>query len=136
MMFSRMYAHSSAKKRTTKGQKGRRFGWKREGHDTRSTTKRQSKETSNKRTGVQQNVVDAIVVQDPKHYGDAIKIDHRKQWLTAMTNELDALKSNDVWTVVMPPKGAHVLQNKWFYKIKRYKRRHRAVQGSFGRLRK
>ena len=48
-----------------------------------------------------------------------------------MTEALDALRSNDVWTVVIPPKGAHVLHNKWVYKnktdangdIERYKAR-------------
>ena len=41
------------------------------------------------------------------------------------------MKSNEVWTVVVPPKGAHVLHNKWVYKkktdangdIERYKAR-------------
>ena len=67
---------------------------------------------SNEGSGVQQNVVNAIIVQNPKHYEEAIKSDHRKQWLTAMAEELDALKSNDVWTIVMPSESAHVLHNK------------------------
>ena len=58
------------------------------------------------------------MVQDPKHYGETVKGDHREQWQTAMTEEMDALKSKDVWTVVMPPKGAHFLHNKWVYKTK------------------
>ena len=36
-----------------------------------------------------------------------------------MTEELDALKANNVWTVVVPPKDAHVLYNKWVYKTKK-----------------
>ena len=35
-----------------------------------------------------------------------------------MAVEMDALKSNDVWKVVVPPKNAHVLHNKWVYKNK------------------
>lgn len=35
-----------------------------------------------------------------------------------MTEELDTLKSNDVWTIVVSPEGAHVLQNRWVYKTK------------------
>ena len=35
-----------------------------------------------------------------------------------MTEELDALKSNDVWTIVIPPKSVHVLHNKWVHKTK------------------
>ena len=74
--------------------------------------------------GVQEDVVNAIEVQHPKHYGEAIKNVYRKKWLTAMTEELDALKSNDVQTVVMPPKGAHVLHNKWVYKTRTDANRH------------
>uniref|UniRef100_A0AAV1TPL2 Reverse transcriptase Ty1/copia-type domain-containing protein n=1 Tax=Peronospora matthiolae TaxID=2874970 RepID=A0AAV1TPL2_9STRA len=43
---------------------------------------------------------------------------NRDQWLTAMTEELDELNSNDVWKIVMFPRGAHVLHNKWVYKTK------------------
>ena len=62
--------------------------------------------------------INAIVVQDPKHYGEATKSEYRKQWLTLMTEDLDALKPNDVWTVVMPPKGVHALHNKWVFENK------------------
>ena len=58
------------------------------------------------------------MVQDTKHNGEAVKIDHREQLLTAITEELDALKSNYVWTVVIPPNFAHVLHNTWVYKTK------------------
>ena len=54
---------------------------------------------------------DAIMVHDLNPYEKAIKSGHRKQWLAAMTEVLDALKLNDVWTVVMPPKSVHVLHN-------------------------
>ena len=46
--------------------------------------------------GVQKDVVNAIEVQHPKHYEEAIMNDHRKKWLTVMTKELNTLKSNDV----------------------------------------
>ena len=35
-----------------------------------------------------------------------------------MTEELDALKANDVWEIVVPPGNAHVLHYKWVYKTK------------------
>ena len=108
----------SAKKRVTKGRKGGRSGWTRERHGTRSTSKKQATEASNEGLSNQQDVVNAVMTQDPKHYGEAVKSDHRKQWNVAMTEELDALKANDVWTIVVPPKGAHVLHNKWVYKTK------------------
>ena len=53
------------------------------------------------------------MMQDPKNYEEAIKSNHRKQRLTAMIEALDALQSYDVWTVVLPPKGAHVLHINW-----------------------
>ena len=48
-----------------------------------------------------------------------------------MTEELDFLKANDVWEVVVLPRKAHILHNKWVYKtrtnangdIERYKAR-------------
>ena len=64
-------------------------------------------------------MVNAIMVQHPNHYWEAVKGDHREQWLTAMTEELDALKSIKVWSVVIHPKDAHVLHNKWVYKTKK-----------------
>lgn len=108
----------SAKKRVTNGRKGGRSGWTRERHGTRSTSKKQATEASNEGLSNQQDVVNAVMTQDPKHYGEAVKSDHREQWNVAMTEELDALKANDVWTIVVPPKGAHVLHNKWVYKKK------------------
>ena len=45
---------------------------------------------------IKQDVVCAVMVQDPKHCGEAIRSDHREQWSTDMTEELDALKFDDV----------------------------------------
>ena len=47
-----------------------------------------------------------------------MKSDHRDQWRVAITEELDALKKNDVWQIVVPPRNAHVLHNKWVHKTK------------------
>uniref|UniRef100_A0AAV1UA53 Reverse transcriptase Ty1/copia-type domain-containing protein n=1 Tax=Peronospora matthiolae TaxID=2874970 RepID=A0AAV1UA53_9STRA len=57
------------------------------------------------------DVVNAVIEQDPKHFGEAMKSKHRNQWQMAMTGELDALKANDVWEIVVPPGNAHVLHN-------------------------
>ena len=64
------------------------------------------------------DVVNAAIAQDPKHYGEAVKSKHHQEWKIAMTEELDALKAKNVWTVVVPPKDAHDLHNKWVYKTK------------------
>ena len=53
---------------------------------------------------------------DPKNYGQAMKSEQRKKWLTAMSKGLQAL--NGVWLVVVPPNKSHVLHTKWVYKTK------------------
>ena len=60
-----------------------------------------------------------------------MKSEHRDKWSVDMTDELDSLKANGAWQVVVPPGNTHVLHNKWVYKtrtnangdIERYKAR-------------
>ena len=106
------------KKRLAKNHKGRWSVWTRDQHRTRSTSKRDIKEALTEQPVDRHDVVNAVIVQDPKYYGEAINSDHREQWQVAMNEELDPMKSKDVWTVVVPPKGVHVLHNKWVYKMK------------------
>lgn len=40
------------------------------------------------------------------------------EWRQAMTLELDALKSNDTWSVVPLPTDKHTIGCKWVYKVK------------------
>ncbi|KAL0294206.1 UNVERIFIED_CONTAM: hypothetical protein Scaly_3126700 [Sesamum calycinum] len=40
------------------------------------------------------------------------------KWLEAMTSEMDSMGSNQVWTLVDPPKGARPVGCKWVYKRK------------------
>uniref|UniRef100_A0AAV1VL46 Reverse transcriptase Ty1/copia-type domain-containing protein n=1 Tax=Peronospora matthiolae TaxID=2874970 RepID=A0AAV1VL46_9STRA len=105
-------------KRAKQVRKGRKSTWTRERHGTRSTTSIQPKviEVDTSVDGC--DIVNAIVEQDPKHYGEAMKSGQRDQWQVAMTEELDALEANDVWKIVVPPRNAHVLHNKWVYKTK------------------
>ena len=51
---------------------------------------------SNEDTTGARDVVNAVIAQDPKHYGEAVKSKHHQEWKIAMTEELDALKANDV----------------------------------------
>ena len=89
------------------------------------------KGTIDKTSAENRDIVNVVIGQDTRHYGKAMKGKHRDQWIVAMTEELDALKSNDVWKIVVPPKGAHVLHNKWVNKTKNgFKRRHQSIQGS------
>ncbi|KAL0413160.1 UNVERIFIED_CONTAM: Retrovirus-related Pol polyprotein from transposon RE2 [Sesamum radiatum] len=40
------------------------------------------------------------------------------KWLEAMKSEMDSMGSNQVWTLVDPPKGAKPVGCKWVYKRK------------------
>nr|CCA19666.1 hypothetical protein PITG_05283 [Albugo laibachii Nc14] len=55
---------------------------------------------------------------DPKNYGEAMMSQGKHKWVTAVSEELDALEENGVWEVVTPPIGSHVLHNKWVFKTK------------------
>uniref|UniRef100_A0AAV1V1Z5 Uncharacterized protein n=1 Tax=Peronospora matthiolae TaxID=2874970 RepID=A0AAV1V1Z5_9STRA len=105
-------------KRAKQVRKGRKSTWTRERHGTRSTTSSQPKVVEVHTSVDGCDIVNAIVEQDPKHYGEAMKSGQRDQWQAAMTEELDALEANDVWKIVVPPRNAHVLHNKWVYKTK------------------
>ncbi|KAL0448776.1 UNVERIFIED_CONTAM: hypothetical protein Slati_1434000 [Sesamum latifolium] len=43
---------------------------------------------------------------DPKTYGEAMSDIDSDKWLEAMKSEMDSMGSNQVWTLVDPPKGA------------------------------
>ena len=47
-----------------------------------------------------------------------MKSEQREKWLTAMSEELQALEDNGVWLAVVPPNKSHVLHTKWVYETK------------------
>ncbi|KAL0408435.1 UNVERIFIED_CONTAM: Retrovirus-related Pol polyprotein from transposon RE2, partial [Sesamum radiatum] len=55
---------------------------------------------------------------DPKTYGEAMSDINSDKWLEAMKFEMDSMGSNQVWTLVDPPKGARPVGYKWVYKHK------------------
>ncbi|KAL0355705.1 UNVERIFIED_CONTAM: hypothetical protein Sradi_4017400 [Sesamum radiatum] len=55
---------------------------------------------------------------DPKTYGEAMSDIDSDKWLEAMRSEMDSIGSNQVWTLVNPPKGARPVGCKWVYKRK------------------
>ncbi|KAL0445486.1 UNVERIFIED_CONTAM: hypothetical protein Slati_1676500 [Sesamum latifolium] len=55
---------------------------------------------------------------DPKTYREAISDIDSHKWLEAMKSEMDSMGSNQVWTLVDPPKGARPVGCKWVYKCK------------------
>lgn len=52
---------------------------------------------------------------EPSHYYQAV---YDPRWVKAMDNELQALESNNTWTLVPLPAGKKVVGCKWVYKIK------------------
>ncbi|KAL0434149.1 UNVERIFIED_CONTAM: hypothetical protein Slati_2749200 [Sesamum latifolium] len=55
---------------------------------------------------------------DPKMYGEAMSDIDSDKWLEAMKSEMDSMGSNQVWTLVDPPKGVRPVGCKWDYKRK------------------
>ncbi|KAL0404281.1 UNVERIFIED_CONTAM: hypothetical protein Sradi_2068900 [Sesamum radiatum] len=55
---------------------------------------------------------------DPKTYGEAMSDIDSDKWLEAMKSEMDSMGSNQVWTLVDPPKGVRPVGCKWVYKCK------------------
>ena len=43
----------------------------------------------------------------------------QKEWIGAMSSEMDSLHDNDVWDLVELPKGQKVVGSKWVFKLKR-----------------
>lgn len=41
-----------------------------------------------------------------------------EKWRIAMKEEMESLRQNKTWTLVNPPTGTKILENKWVYKVK------------------
>ncbi|KAK1414482.1 hypothetical protein QVD17_30227 [Tagetes erecta] len=54
-------------------------------------------------------------VNEPKSFKEAMQ---DKNWRDAMQREIKALEENGTWTLETLPKGKHVIDSKWVYKIK------------------
>ncbi|KAL0378347.1 UNVERIFIED_CONTAM: Copia protein [Sesamum radiatum] len=55
---------------------------------------------------------------NPKTYGEAISDIDSEKWLQAIKSEMDSIGSNQVWTLMDPPKGVRPIGCKWVYKCK------------------
>ncbi|KAL0439089.1 UNVERIFIED_CONTAM: hypothetical protein Slati_2391900 [Sesamum latifolium] len=55
---------------------------------------------------------------DPKTYGEAMSDIDSDKWLEAMKFEMHSMGSNQIWTLVDPPKGIRPVGCKWVYKRK------------------
>ncbi|KAL0378524.1 UNVERIFIED_CONTAM: hypothetical protein Sradi_3157900, partial [Sesamum radiatum] len=54
----------------------------------------------------------------PRTFGEAMSDIDSNKWLEAMKSEMDLMGSNQVWTLVDPPKGVRPVGCKWVYKHK------------------
>jgi len=47
-----------------------------------------------------------------------MRSDHSLKWLIAMEDEMESMRSNEVWDLDYIPKGAKIVGYKWVYKTK------------------
>ena len=83
----------------------------------RSTRGRKSAIPSDYIVYLQEN--DIGVENDPETFSQAISCNESELWYNAMKDELDSMKSNEVWDLVELPKGVQAIGCKWVYKTKR-----------------
>ena len=55
----------------------------------------------------------------PNNYNQAINCEDKEKWIEAMNDEMDSMKSNQVWELVEKPKDVKVVSTKWIYTIKK-----------------
>ena len=96
----------------------RSTGWTRDRHVTRSISKKSDESNAETKGEEDQDIVSIVTEPDARNYGEAVRSTSKDKWRVAMTEELNALESNGVCTVVVPPENSHVLHNKWVFKTK------------------
>ena len=85
---------------------------------TRSISKKSDESNAETKGEEDQDIVSIVTEPDARSYGEAVRSTSKDKWRVAMTEELNALESNGVCTVVVPPENSHVLHNKWVFKTK------------------
>ena len=56
---------------------------------------------------------------EPRNINEALNCPNKEKWIYAMKEEMESMKSNQVWELVDLPKGRRAIGNKWVLKIKR-----------------
>ena len=57
--------------------------------------------------------------KEPKNVNKALSGPKAKEWIKAMKEEMESMKTNQVWDLVDLPPGRRSIGNKWIFKIKR-----------------
>ena len=55
---------------------------------------------------------------EPKCYDEAVQVDTKIQWESAMKDEMESLLKNKTWDLCKLPTGKKALQNNWVYRLK------------------
>jgi hypothetical protein len=56
---------------------------------------------------------------EPRSYDEAMSSTTCNEWMTAMKNEMESMRTNQVWELVDLPSGRKSIGNKWVLKVKR-----------------
>ena len=73
-----------------------------------------------KRFGYEDQVSFALLIStdDPTNFQEAITIQKKDRWMTAMAEEIESLQKNQTWELVHLPKDKKAIGCKWVYKRK------------------
>ena len=56
---------------------------------------------------------------EPKTVQEALSSSVSDEWMKAMNDEMESMRTNQVWDLVDLPSGRKAIRNKWVLKIKR-----------------
>lgn len=57
-------------------------------------------------------------IETPASFEEAINSENSDMWKAAMEDEIGSLWKNETWTLVTRPESAHIVSNKWVYRVK------------------
>jgi hypothetical protein len=64
------------------------------------------------------NEANLLHLSEPRTVQEALSGSHASEWLSAITSELMSMDSHEVYDLVEPPYGAHVIGSHWVFKVK------------------
>lgn len=57
-------------------------------------------------------------ILEPNCYEKAVNCEDSDKWFRAMKDEMEALNSNNTWTLMPLPKNTRIIDNKWVFRVK------------------